>query len=240
MEKGEKSMLLLGIVTAFIVTVLLLPGLARAGSLDPPGPPTTAGTMRTLDEIYNKLDQLVPGVSGLAPVEKTGQTKCYDTSGVLIDCLDTGQDGEIQAGVLWPAPRFTDNADGTVTDNLTGIIWLKDADCFGRRIWTDALSEANGLASGSCGLTDGSNAGDWHLPNVKELQSLIDYGQYNSALPPGYGSIFNDVQSHEYWSSTTYEDDTVCAWGVGIRNGSVKYGSKESYALYVWPVRADN
>jgi hypothetical protein len=32
-------------------------------------------------------------------------------------------------GVAWPNPRFTDNSDGTVTDNLTGLIWLKNANC---------------------------------------------------------------------------------------------------------------
>jgi hypothetical protein len=33
-------------------------------------------------------------------------------------------DGEIRAGVAWPTPRFTDNGDGTATDNLTGLTWL--------------------------------------------------------------------------------------------------------------------
>ena len=50
--------------------------------------------------------------------------------------------------MAWPNPRFTDNSDGTVTDNLTGLIWLKDANCFGDRTWISALSDANGLASG--------------------------------------------------------------------------------------------
>ena len=64
-------------------------------------------------------------------------------------------------GVEWPNPRFTDNLDGTATDNLTGLIWLKDANCFGPRTWSDALSVCNGLADGSCWLTDGSDAGDF-------------------------------------------------------------------------------
>ena len=66
---------------------------------------------------------------GPAPVEKTWQTICYDDNGFVIPCDNTGQDGEYQKGVVWPAPRFTDNEDGTITDNLTGLMWLKDANC---------------------------------------------------------------------------------------------------------------
>ena len=54
-------------------------------------------------------------------------------------CKGTGQDGEIQAGVPWPNPRFTDNEDGTVTDHLTGLIWLKNGNPFGTRNWDQAL-----------------------------------------------------------------------------------------------------
>ncbi len=35
-------------------------------------------------------------------------------------------------GIAWPAPRFTDNMNGTVVDNLTGLVWLKNADCLER------------------------------------------------------------------------------------------------------------
>ena len=66
-----------------------------------------------------------------APVPKTGQTISYEP----------GDDGYYQKGVAWPNPRFTDNGDGTVTDNLTGLIWLKNANCFGTRTWATALSD---------------------------------------------------------------------------------------------------
>jgi hypothetical protein len=41
--------------------------------------------------------------------------------------------------VAWPEPRFQDNEDGTITDRLTGLIWLKDAACFEPDTWTAAL-----------------------------------------------------------------------------------------------------
>ncbi|MEJ2240301.1 MAG: hypothetical protein P8X82_18580, partial [Gemmatimonadales bacterium] len=75
-----------------------------------------------------------------APVPQTGQTRCWDDSGSAISCAGTGQDGEYQTGVTVD-PRFADNGDGTVTDNLTGLIWLQNADCFWIRNWTDALSD---------------------------------------------------------------------------------------------------
>ncbi len=142
----------------------------------------------------------------------------------MIDCTDTGQDGDIQAGVAWPSPRFTDNNDGTLTDNLTGIIWLKNADCFGTLSWSSAYYYCNNMVkSGSCGLTDGSVAGDWRLPNRKELSSLIDYSQYNPALPQGH--LFDNVKSSYYWSSTTYAKSRANAW-IYQRNAFININKK--------------
>jgi hypothetical protein len=170
---------------------------------------------------------------GPAPVEKTWQWISYAT----------GDDGDYEHGAMWPDPRFTDNGNGTITDNLTGLIWLKDADCFGQRRWNDALSDCNGLSAGYCGLTDGSSVGDWRLPNLKELQSLIHYGFYDPALPctagPCHwteGDPFINVQSGSYWSSSTYASNTDGAWGVSMGVGYV-YGNDKTYSYYVWPVR---
>ena len=180
-----------------------------------------------------------------APVEKTGQTTCYDELGTVISCSETGQDGDIQAGAAWPSPHFTDNADGTVTDNLTGLIWLKNANCANAiKSWFDALTYCNTLNSGECGLTDDSVEGDWRLPNVKELQSLIHYGFYSPALPNTAGTgqwtpgdPFTNVQSFYYWSSTTYVSATNNAWYVQMINGVVAFRWKIN-GNYVWPVRA--
>ena len=65
---------------------------------------------------------VIPCMRGnYAPVPKTGQTTPYVA----------GDDGTLQKGVAWPAPRFTDNSNGTVTDKLTGLIWMKDAGVLG-------------------------------------------------------------------------------------------------------------
>jgi len=136
--------------------------------------------------------------------------------------------------VVWPTPRFTDNGNGTVTDNLTGLIWLKNANCYGLRSWVNALDDCNSLAAPNCGLSDGSSAGDWHLPNRKELLSLIDLSQYNPALPSG--NPFSAVIWDQYWSSSTYAFSMSYAWRVGLHSALVSTGNKTT-PYYVWPVR---
>ena len=162
-----------------------------------------------------------------APVEKTGQTISYRT----------GDDGGHEKGVVSPSPRFIDNGDGTVTDNLTGLMWAKDANLNnGTRTWNDAIDYANNLTLGVAGC--GSTWNDWRLPNVKELQSLIDFGNYGPALPTGHPFI--DVQNHYYWSSTTYQNGADAVWSLTITNGYQDVTYKTASSLYVWPVRSAN
>src|SRR5262245_53557443 len=87
-----------------------------------------------------------------APVPQTGQTIS----------IMAGDDGDLQAGVPLPNPRFTINNDGTVTDHLTGLVWLHNAGCSidpalvtgNNMTWPTALSTSRLLADGQCGLTD--------------------------------------------------------------------------------------
>jgi hypothetical protein len=60
----------------------------------------------------------------------------------------------------------------TVTACRTDLIWLKDANCFGEQLWSTAISLANELNDGECGLSDGSVEGDWRLPTKEDLQGL--------------------------------------------------------------------
>jgi hypothetical protein len=189
------------------------------------------------DAVDVALANCEPASSSVAPVPQTGQTQCYSSSGSSIPCAGTGQDGEFQAGVAWPVPRFTDHGNGTVRDNLTGLIWLKDALCVSLVPgWANALAAVADLNAGrdfSCaGYTAGTFA-DWRLPNVKELQSVIDLGHINPALPPGHP--FSGVQSSWYWSSNASLDSPGLAWGVALSDGST-FDLLNSQG-FVWPVR---
>jgi len=194
---------------------------------------------------------------GEALVGKTGQTTCYDTGGSVIACANTGQDGNIQAGVSSPNPRFADNSDGTVTDNLTGLMWLKNANCIqtdypgfdadgtsgdGQVTWQHALDFTAGINAGTY-PNCGAGYTDWRLPNVKELLSLIHWGFNDPSLPNTAGTgqwtsgdPFTNVQPFVYWSSTTRSSTTEKAWFVHMSYGDVDSSSK-SDAFYVWPVR---
>ena len=181
-------------------------------------------------------------VSGEAPtasvpaasqVPRTGQTTCYDTGGNVIVCASMGQDGEIQAGVDWPDPRFIDNDDSTVTDSLTGLEWTQNANLAGTtKTWKQALDYVKTLNTGG--------HSDWRLPNKKELRSLVDYAQYNPALPEDHP--FTNIQLNTidfYWSSTTYADGPDYAWVVYMGDGDVHVGGDgKAGDYYVWPVRA--
>ncbi len=161
--------------------------------------------------------------TGCAEVAKTGQ----------ITSDQTGDDGDLKKGVAWPNPRFTDNGNETVTDNLTGLMWSKNAspEAGGTGVktasWTEALTYCNTLMLGTYN--------DWRLPNRFELESLLDMSQFNPALPSNHP--FTDVNSGFYWSSTSNAEQTTSAWNVDLYNGSVNNYNDKFYSHYVWPVR---
>ena len=163
------------------------------------------------------------GTLKTAQVPKTGQTASYRTA----------DDGDLEKGVAPPSPRFTDHGNGTVTDNMTGLMWTKNANLInGSLTWMNAVDYCNAMNSGSG--TYGHT--DWRLPNLRELQSLIDYGRYNPPLPEGH-PFTNIVTMWYYWSSTTVADTTACAWLIRLNNGHLTYGNKTD-VYCVWPVRA--
>jgi len=210
------------------------------------GPAT--GTMHTLNDIMS-VAPAMDGSRPYAPVPRTGQTGCWGAGGGSASCSGSGQDGEYQMGVDWPTPRFITDTTGVVTDTLTGLIWLQDANCIaneypgfdndgpsgdGRVTWQHALDFTAGITVTGPYSNCAAGFSDWRLPNVRELQSLIDYGEGNPALPDGYP--FTGVQSDCYWSSSTSAIGTSNAWPVDLNAGYVLSYSKTTL-YYVWPVR---
>ena len=141
--------------------------------------------------------------------------------------------------------RYKDNGNGTITDNRSGLIWLKNANCFGAQNWEKAKQSAATLASGQCGLRDGSGAGDWRLPTKEELKAMMDKKYKIPALSNAKGTaqwkegeVFSSVQSG-YWSSATHAGTTSYAWYANLNDGYVGADLKTS-TNDVWPVRDSN
>jgi hypothetical protein len=146
-------------------------------------------------------------------------------------------DMSLQAGNESSDQRFTDNGDGTVTDNLTGLIWLKDRGCL-RKSWNSALHTIedfnNNLNKDKC-LEYTANYTDWRLPNVKELESMIKYETSGSAVWIN-NKGFAKMKSFPYWSSTTYQKNPKKAWAVDMKKANTILKIKKN-TNYVWPVR---
>lgn len=160
----------------------------------------------------------------------TGQHKCFDEKGLQIDCDNTGQDGEYKPETALER-RFAASAD-VVYDRLTGLTWMKNADIGDGMIdWQSAFDTIAALNRQTAGGYD-----DWRLPDIVELESLIDMNRHSPALPAD--SPFINV-SNFYWSSTTSRYDTDYAWVLYLIDGAVGVGYKTLTEFYLWPVRGE-
>lgn len=181
-----------------------------------------------------------PPPSGLAA---TGQTACWRfDEGLFVEtsCSEAecpGQDGLYRVGC--PAEgRYVDNEDGTVTDTCTGLMWQKDtADVNNDEqispagdtvAMCDALSYCEGLVF--------AGHDDWRLPNIRELQSIVDYGRMEPSIDPAFGGL-----AQYYWSSTSYLQSPNDGWGIGFNVGYVgvrpKFGDFDFSFNFVRAVR---
>ena len=149
--------------------------------------------------------------------------------------------------------RYVDCGNGTVTDTVTGLIWLKDAACLAPALWDAARGAAATLASGQCNLTDGSSAGDWRLPTRDEWSATIargvSLGCYLVVLtndpgtncwvqgPTSLMNMYFDPMF--YWSSSSIEAFPFTAWVAFLgTGGSIGTGHKDGPPVRVWPVRS--
>ena len=182
----------------------------------------------------------VAAYAGTVDVPKTGQTTCYDGWGTVIPCPGTGQDGDTLAGVSWPSPRFANHGDGTVTDNLTGLMWMQNGNYAGDRLeWFEAL---NALVLVNNGTYENYGHADWRLPNVNELESLVNYEYVIPANWLNTQGFVNAQVTTYYWSSTmNVQFPDTLAWGVRLLDGrinSMPLSGTGDGRNHVWLVRA--
>ncbi|MDD5071144.1 MAG: DUF1566 domain-containing protein [Patescibacteria group bacterium] len=170
--------------------------------------------------------------TGIKTLPDTGQTSSYTAT--------YGEDNDYTSANSPSTcnPSFTDNGNGTITDNCTGLMWKKctepdtsTTNCAGyvnNVNWENALSQCQNLIFG------GYN--NWRLPNVKELMSIVNYQNSLPAINTTYFPNTNPGSNTYYWSSTTVVHNTTSAWGVSFGYGLVDYTGK-IYNLYVRCVR---
>ncbi len=165
--------------------------------------------------------------TGNGVLRVTGQRRCFETDGTEVSCAGTGQDGKWRLGRPWPQPRFVPvpgNA-GAVQDRLTGLVWRRQAELSGSMTWEAALAAVRDLNDG--------RDGPWRLPNINELESLVDADRADPALPVGHGF---EALHDTYWSSTTSVYEPDWAWALYLTKGAVGVGRKRSARFHVWPV----
>jgi hypothetical protein len=111
----------------------------------------------------------------------------------------------------------------------------------GRVTWQHALDFVAGINGGTYPDCGAGNT-DWRLPNRREIFSLIHDDYYDPAVPDtagtgrwSEGDLFNNVQSGNYWSSTTsFSSDFAC---IGSMFGGIMSYSDKTSSRYVWCVR---
>ena len=181
----------------------------------------------------------------------TGQTTCWDSSGNVIPCAGRGQDGDIQAG----APlSYTDNGDGTITDDNTGLMWEKQSQDLSIHDVRNTYTWDRAFDVHVAGLNGMNFAGhrDWRVPNVKELQSIVNYGNQFPAVSLAFNTnctsgctvrtcsctAIRDPESPAsgYWSSTTSAGGPGNALFVGFGDGFLTSDNK-AFGFFVRAVR---
>ena len=111
-------------------------------------------------------------------------------------------------------------------------MWLKDGGCF-RKSWSSAfttISDFNNNPGKYPCRYYASDYSDWRLPNIKEIESLVNYGVSNSASWINLNG-FTNLNSSYYWSSTTYRGSPTRAWVVDMKAGTSKVFEQILYLL---------
>ncbi len=221
---------------------------------DPKDYPSGHGPQGDVIRIFNYV-RPVRGVSSRKnsyAVVDTNQTECFDNSKVITPPSKGapffGQDAQYKGN----SPDYSDNGDGTITDNNTGLIWQKDPG--DKMSYDEAVSGAKAFEL--------AGQKDWRLPTIKELYSLIDFNgtdpsKVQKSLKPfinikyfvfSYGDeiIGDRVIDSQFASSTIYKSTTMggnkTMFGVNFADGRIKgyptgnagpKGTKKYFVLYV-------
>lgn len=169
---------------------------------------------------------------------RTGQTTCSNAAGAPQTCAGSRQDADLQFGL---DRRFTDNGDGTITDEVTGLVWEKLSndgsihDVDNQYTWDAAFTSK--IATLSAANFGGHS--DWRVPNLFELQTIVSLGAAGPATHPIFNSgcgvsctivTCSCTAPDYYWSSTTHHTVPGSAWQVLFDTGHEEWSSKPGTA----------
>ncbi len=218
----------------------------QAGSVGPQGVPGPVGATGAMGDTGPTGATGATGPAGpQGPVGATGpigpvvpQGPAGPESKAAGPCYNNDQD------------RYQDCQNGTVTDTVTGLIWLKNANCFAEKTWTLAQQAAAGLADGGCDLTDGSAAGDWRLPTPAEWDETVARAREDDMTcespvltdTAGTGCYSDGPQPFTnvgalYWTSASYAVTPGSAWGLRLDSAWFEPTPKAVATHLMWPVR---
>jgi len=205
-----------------------------------------ADCVGTLSDGVSTIDVAISGCPPPTELPATGQTTSYTA----------GDDGDIKAGATL---SYTDNGDGTITDNNTGLMWEKKvagSGCLHCVDDTYSWCQATGSASGICvgnmtswiadvNAENFAGYSDWRLPNVKELESILNFENFNPAVSSAFNTECADpctvltcsCTGFQYWSSSTFPVNPVIAWLVVFSHGGTGFGVKSGGGVSVRAVR---
>ena len=131
---------------------------------------------------------------------------------------------ELEVPSTTPNSQFYDNSNGTISDLTTGLMWQKcqiglsgsscDIGSISGLNWQDALFEASNNTLGGYS--------DWRVPNVSELESIIEMRCYNPAINSNF---FPNTSDGMFWTSTPVSINSGNTWGIYFDDGYISgYG----------------
>lgn len=177
---------------------------------------------------YGGKDQsfMIWPLRGESKIALKRQQHCHDSVGQPVRCSGTGQEGDHATTMALPYPRYREQ-QGVISDCWSGLQWHPCADLADGKVnWGEALQIINTL--------DGLAERPWRLPNINELESLVDLDHARPALSPD--NPFRQLGSG-YWSSTTSVYEPYWAWALYLEKGAIGVGQKRGRHFHLMAVR---